>query len=404
MKLIMLYLVCIFFSLNEFAIAKTTGVNAQINPYKISYKGVDFILENAKVFDKYIYMDDTIVGEVNDNNEAIFDPDYIIYRGDKDGFKSIIIDYRYPENNLDSALEQYPFNNKLLPYTLAAPNQLGAGSCLYMATTGAVELLVNQQKNITYDPNLYDGDYDFSERYLMNLYVNGYNNLYDLVYKINVAGGMLLNKDYRFTMGYYKKNLLGKLVKTYASDKKAIYGETYNWINEYSNSGLSKKIVPLNKLDRELIFTNSNRWNVGVMSGTTVQKIKDKLDQYKAPVVVIYNHYGYWHAVVIVGYNDNVEIAGCPFVDSTLAYFKKNGNNTYYNKIVNAKKKDGGCNTSRGVFYIRDSIYNGREDRVIYNYDLNKAGEEKYYAARIIKKSYHWIKYLGNNAFVIKWK
>ena len=36
----------------------------------------------------------------------------------------------------------------------------------------------------------------------------------------------------------------------------------------------------------------------------------------KAPVLVIYNHTGFWHAVTVVGYNDNADNEGCPFVST----------------------------------------------------------------------------------------
>ena len=57
--------------------------------------------------------------------------------------------------------------DKLVPFVLPSPNQEGAGSCLYMATTGVAEWwLARLNPTLSRAP---DGPLDLSERHLMNL-------------------------------------------------------------------------------------------------------------------------------------------------------------------------------------------------------------------------------------------
>ena len=136
------------------------------------------------------------------------------------------------------------------------------------------------------------------------------------------------------------------------------------------------------------------------MDDEDVEKIKYLLRTRRAPVVVIYNHYLYWHADLIVGYDDTVSTGGCPMVESSLDYFADEGANQYINKIESHMEAIGDC-TDKGVFYVRDSIYEGGSEEENYEYS---SGFSEKYSKRIIERSYNWVKYLGNHAYSIQRK
>lgn len=306
----------------------------------------------------------------------------------------------------------------LEPYVVAAPNQQDAGTCLFMATTGAMEILLNKEKNVTGEFNN-EGDTDLSERFLITSdvpegTVKDWRT--DQLYKFNALGGAMLNRDYRFTKGYYKK-VDGELEITTSEDEEAQYGAYYNWIPEIPENYV-ELLVNVPTVDRNLIFVDPehNQWNVGIMNDEVIVDIKTQLRETNSPVLVIYNHYGYWHAVLIVGYDDSKEHEPCPFVNGWTSNFAKKAEKLeasedekdqkkakYYRKIVKKVKDQqalqSGC-SKKGVFKVRDSIYTGSKD-YIYDYDLKNEGEEAPYSRRIIEKSYEWMKYLGNHAYTI---
>lgn len=309
----------------------------------------------------------------------------------------------------------------LLPFVLASPNQEDAGSCLYMATTGAMELLMNQSAN---NQNLnYDGEADLSERFLMNVTIpsspNYRNWRTDTILIYNNLEGALLNRDYRYTKGWFKHNNQGNVIRSVEGAAGASYGASYNWIDELNgNSDLKSKLVKIPSVNREIIYEDpkGDQWNVGGMSTDTILKIKEAMKRNNGPAILLYNHYGYWHAILLVGYDDQKAIDGCSFVNSFVSQMgetikelvassdpsklkQAEKYKTYLAQIEKAKSEQGGC-SSKGVFYIRDSIYNGVSEPK-YDYDLNKVGEETLYSKRIIEKSYDFVKYLGNHAYVI---
>ena len=292
----------------------------------------------------------------------------------------------------------------MIPYVLASPNQLDAGSCLFMANTGAMEILVNQHTPL--EDISYDGDTDFSERWLMNasdLTPRSLRSYYltDTLYTFNHFGGGLLNRDYRYTAGYVKETVGGGIIKADPNEEGAYFSLYYNWINELPNDWQSS-VAATPPAERTVIFVDplrndNSKWNVGLMNDDIVERIKRSLREKNAPVIVIYNHYLYWHADIVVGYDDAVDIGGCPMVESTLSYFEEKDATAYVSKIENHMAQEGGCG-ERGVFYVRDSIYDGGRGEPMYNYSDQYNFEEKY-SKRIIARSYDWVKYLANHAY-----
>lgn len=293
---------------------------------------------------------------------------------------------------------------ELIPYVLRAPNQLDAGSCLYMSLTNIAEFFL-AKRNPSYS-RVPEGPVDLSERYLMNLAGssekrNGMENWKtDSILLFNQTGQAPLNAGYRFTKGYYVTRA-GKHQRATAKTPGAKYGASYNWVNEL---GQANRFVRLPKFQREVLFADpaSDQWNVGVMPEGIVEKIKASLVARKAPVHVIYNHYGYWHAVNIVGFDDDADTQDCAFVRGFIDSMGKKGRagnakaGHYARKAQAAFTRGGGCHP-KGMFYVRDSIY---KDPVapMYDYDKKRSGEEEKYTKSIVLHEYDWIRYLANHA------
>ena len=300
-------------------------------------------------------------------------------------------------------------DNDLEPLALAAPNQLDAGSCLFMATTGAMEILMNQ--HVAPEEIEYNGDTDLSERFLMAAgshapYSTAPWFLTDTLEYYGAIGGSLLNLDYKFCVGYVKDTASGYTQST-SSDPDAYLSCAYNWFDNYPEDWESK-LVETPAVERTIIFADPKRddnsqWRVALFDGDTIEKIKYELRTKNAPVIVVYNHFGYWHANVIVGYDDTEKSGGCGIVRDTVQYFNEQGGGyTYYAKQISDKvNEDGGCSLN-GVFYVRDSIYEGSDEEPEYDYSTADATISGYrYSERIIKLSYNWAQYLANHAYSV---
>ncbi len=292
-------------------------------------------------------------------------------------------------------------------HVLASPNQFDGGSCLYMAHSGAMELLMNQR--LGSDQWDYLGDTDLSERFLMNAsnYVSAMTMPYymtDLIYTYNEVGGSLLSRDYPFTVGYVKDTPDGDVVRSESSDPDAYLSCSYNWFDDLPESW-QQNLTPTPEAERTLIFVDplrgeNSRWNVGIVDSAVVDRIKYELRTKNAPVIVVYNHYLYWHADIIVGYDDTVDNTAdpCPMVDSTLEYFGQEGADAYVTKIQDHMADQRGCR-NKGIFYVRDSIYDGTADEPNYTY---MPGVVERYSQRIITRTYNWVTYLANHVYTIQ--
>ncbi len=307
------------------------------------------------------------------------------------------------------------------PFVMASPNQMDAGSCLFMANSGSMEVLLNQHFDGEILP---EGDTDLSERFLMNASEHVTKgdmpyHLTDLIYTYNVHGGSLLNRDYRYTSGFIKPQG-DSFVPAEQGDEGAYLSLKYNWLDELPE-GWKDSLTETPEVDRTLIYVDPDkyRWNVGIMNEDMIERVKYQVRVKNSPVVVVYNHFNYWHAVMIVGYDDaDSSQAGCPFVTAyeedlveQWVEAKKEGDeenaagiDSLIKKIEKHKAENGGCR-DKGIFYVRDSIYpgdekvDGRDNTYDYNPDIN--GDEEPYSRRIVKHSYDWLKYLGNHAYVI---
>lgn len=289
------------------------------------------------------------------------------------------------------------------PYALASPNQQDAGSCLFMAITGAMEILLNQHADLA-DVD-YLGDTDLSERYLMDAY--GYAPREarpyfptDVLFAYNELGGSLLSREYPFTLGYIKDGPGGDPVAADSSDPDAQFSAKYNWIDELP-SGWQQNLTPTPLATRTLISIDPAQdeysvWRVGLMNDDVVARVKWELRTKNAPVVIIFNYYGWWHTVLIIGYDDSLASRGCPLVTDSIAHFRDNDAAETADKLEARMAEQGGC-SDHGVFYVRDSIYPGNDEPI---FDYGGAYSDRY-SDRVITYSYNWVKYLANHVYTV---
>ncbi len=320
-----------------------------------------------------------------------------------------------------------PGFNSIVPYVLRSPDQDEAGSCLYMSLTGIAEMwLARLNPKLSRKP---DGPIDLSERYLMNFAKDvsdkaGVENWKtDSIYLFNAADYVPRNIDYRFTKGWFKQDEEGDYVKAKAKTKDAKFGTQYNWIDERKKMS-TKKMVKVPNFRREVIYADpdSNQWNTGVMPDDIIERIKTALNENQAPVQVLYNHFGYWHAAVIVGYDDEADNLNCQFVHKFLEHMKNPSSDEpspqpepptlppeepllmrksteVYEKTMRAYERGGGCHP-KGVFYVRDSIYADKTGPV-YRYDPKNPKANAPYTKKLVMIEYDWVRYMANHAVQI---
>jgi hypothetical protein len=331
---------------------------------------------------------------------------------------------RFPSLALKEEAEPQGFTD-LLPFILRSPNQEDAGSCLYMSLTGIAEWwLAKLHPDLPRTP---DGPIDLSERYLMNLAgqdedQNGIPDWKtDSIYLFNQAGGAPLNRDYRFTRGWYTTDANGHYVEAASGAPGAEFGTPFNWIDERGKAG-KLELVQLPVFKREVLFADpeSNQWNTGVMPDDIADRIKTALREKQAPVQVVYNHYGYWHSVFIVGYDDELENGNCSFVTSFLNFMPGRASElrreadaetdpqrkaaaeekaTRYEKVTRqaqAAFQRIGCHP-KGAFYVRDSIY-GDPTGPVYEYVPGQKGQTAPYGKLTVVHEYDWVRVMANHA------
>ncbi|MCM2324101.1 MAG: hypothetical protein NDJ90_12645, partial [Oligoflexia bacterium] len=324
--------------------------------------------------------------------------------------------------------------DELVPYVLASPDQEDAGSCLYMSLTGVAEWwLARLNPELPRTPN---GPLDLSERYLMNLNQIEEDDSAlpnwrtDTIFSFNRNGQKSVqNVFYPFAKGWFTGTVSDNDLRPAAAGTPgASYGVDLNWYD--GRAAISDGWVALPEFDREVIFADPsrNQWNIGVAPQDIVDRVKQALLTRKAPVQVIYNHNAYWHSVFVIGFNDELDNGACAYTErfrtriaARVAELERArdeaqtpGERDYYTiraqradearaKIEDAYARGGGCTSSRGVFYIRDSIYPDANGP-IYDYDRENLGpepDEAPYTRRIVTKEYDWLRYFANNVSVI---
>jgi hypothetical protein len=224
--------------------------------------------------------------------------------------------------------------SELLDYVQEAPDQGETNTCLFVASTGAMELLANKANGLK-DPKPF-GPYDLSESYV--IWAD------DTVKKSFFETPVL-----RFNKGY------GIHIRDWGYEawfKNGINKSVWNKHPQYSK--LPK--VPLPEIETIKLFEMGNRWSTYILDDNHVEQIKEALWKYKSPVIINYNDEGFWHVILIVGYDDQLP-GDCYDTDP----------------------KE--CEGDIGSFYIRDS-----------------------FGVKVELRDYDWFRVKGNAAAVVKTK
>jgi hypothetical protein len=222
----------------------------------------------------------------------------------------------------------------LLPYVQRGPDQGETNTCLFHAATGAMELLANKKHDIKNPVS--HGPYDLSESYTINApshhSSSGKSSWEAAVLKYNGVKGVHISSwEFEAWSGPYINNTV--------------------W--NYRDSS-SMKRVDLPKVQTQRLFVFGNRWSTKVLNESHIEMIKRALVQERSPILVNYNDDGYWHVVLIVGYDDDIP-GSCHGVDP----------------------RD--CSDDPGSFYVRDS-----------------------FGMKVEVRDQEWFKAMGNAAFVVK--
>lgn len=327
------------------------------------------------------------------------------------------------KNQPDRSIETFEGGfNELIPYVQPSPAQGDAGTCLFMAHNGVLEWWLNKL-NQPAQPIM------LSARYFINLSTGDVgsgmvaNWKTDTGLRLNQERVFFDNESFRFTKDWYKWDEEQR-TPALANEPGANYGPSYNWITELDRLGAPDYTIP--EFTRDVLFADpaSNQWNINVAPRDIVDQVKHALITKKAPVMVMYNHYGYWHVSVILGFNDQASSRDCPFVSGFPRYKLEQAQ--YYRELAAneadevekarlLKRADdferrgrtikaayderGGCK-GKGVFYVRDSLYPNTR-MPLYDYDLKTSGEEEHLNAPLIFREYEWLELLSNHVIQI---
>jgi hypothetical protein len=317
--------------------------------------------------------------------------------------------------------------NALVPFVLPSPHQEDSGTCLYMSLTGIAEWwLAKLNPRVSRATN---GPLDLSERYLINAsaYKKFQKNVQDWktdsIELFNSTGRSALNTAYPFSKGWYREDSKGDIFPARPDQNGSQYGVNINWFDNLKS--IAGGFVELPKFTRTVLFADpeSDQWNVGLNPAGIVAQVKTALVENQAPVHVIYNHEGFWHAVYVVGFDDARENRQCGFVENTIKYFdeqirdwraqaalaktaeertkwlnKANDARSKYLKLKKSYENAGGCR-GQGVFYVRNSEFYGQDG--MYDFDPDNTGEETPYAPKIMLLEYEWLEHLANHVVQI---
>ncbi len=232
----------------------------------------------------------------------------------------------HAENQLD-------FYDELLDYVQEAPDQGEAATCLFMANTGAMELLANKKAGIK-NPVPF-GQYDLAESHSMWTKNTGQEkSFFDA--PVNRFRGKGIHTSYWPFEAW--------------TDGRVNYSV---WDRHPQMDTLPR--IDLPEIETIKLFQFGNKWSTGVLNKSHIQTIKEALVKYQSPILVNYNDEGFWHVILIVGFDDRLP-------------------GTCYD--TNPSECSG-----MGSFYIRDS-----------------------FGVRAELRDYDWFRVKGNAAFVVKLK
>jgi hypothetical protein len=173
----------------------------------------------------------------------------------------------------------------LLQYSTKAPDQAETNSCLFVGSTGSMEILYNKHFNLVESNKI-----NLAEQYVMWVYESdGYSWLDSVVLGFNRTNKAILNKDLPF----------------YAWNDDGSIHDVWSYPRGFNN--LPTIEIPFEVKSKKLFHKGRNRWATYVLTQKDIELVKESLVKYESPVLINYNDEGFWHVINIIGYDDNVE-------------------------------------------------------------------------------------------------
>lgn len=219
---------------------------------------------------------------------------------------------------------------ELVKYVQPAPDQGETNTCWFMASTGAMELLLNKRDNLKNQKK--NSKNDLAESFLIwqkdywDKETNPQHFIEEVVIRFN--HGVAIHNSVWPYYAYYDDG----------TDNMEVWNRHPDYVS------LPRIEVP--KLKTTYLFARGKKYATYVLKPEDVTAVKEALVKHKSPIIINYNDDGYWHVVLIVGYDD-----------------KKKGACYELEEDECAKK---------GAFYVRDS--NGKKFELRdYNWFLYKA-------------------------------
>jgi hypothetical protein len=222
----------------------------------------------------------------------------------------------------------------LRPYVQPAPDQGETNTCLFVAATGAIETLLNQKYDVR---NPQPGDrFDLSERWTIT-YPNSYG-----------ASDWRTEAITKFQDGWtLHQNVLPFEAKT---KEGAVNWDVWSMPPNFYK--LPKQVLK-EKFEEFPLFIRGGKYATYVLTEKDLLTVKKALVQHEAPILITYNDEGWWHTILIVGYDDELK-GDCYFTPQEEC-------------------------RGRGAFFVRDSAGIALEAR-----------------------DYDWFRVNGNAAFVVR--
>lgn len=192
---------------------------------------------------------------------------------------------------------------ELNDYVIEAPNQGAVNTCLFMAATGAMEILLN--KKLRKKHARAGGDTDLSERYTISAPSSSLRSrswFEDAFLKFD-SGQAILAREIPF-----------ESFDEFGNINQAVWGMPDRFYQAPR--------IQLPKVDTVFLFSVGNKFSRNVLNTSHLDQIKQALVKYRSPILSVGNDEDYWHVTVITGFDDQME-GDCYELDSKVCEGKK---------------------------------------------------------------------------------
>ena len=200
---------------------------------------------------------------------------------------------------------------ELLDYVIESPDQGETATCLFVGSTGAMEILLNKKYGLK---DQRPGDkFDLAEQFLIFQKSWSSPTWHTSAFMKFNWGESIHSSDLPFD--------------AYNEDGTDNF-RVWNYPPGFDTLPRLKYSM---KVETETLFVKGGKWATYVLTNADVEKVKNALWESKNPILVNYNDEGFWHIVTIVGYDDHMR-GDC------------------YDTDIEECRKD------LGSFYVRDSF------------------------------------------------